>query len=124
MLAQGSGIIINISSKAGKVGLANMGPYVASKFALEGMADGLRRTEAKRNGGAKVILVKPGNVRTGMNSYGEDGPEVVTAAVRHALRSRTPKHRYHPGRIKGYRVWLICWLFNHLPTWLSDKLLR
>ena len=37
MVRQGRGVIINISSKAGKVGLAGMGPYVASKFAVEGL---------------------------------------------------------------------------------------
>jgi hypothetical protein len=37
MLKQGKGQIINVSSRAGKVGLPHMGPYVASKFALEGL---------------------------------------------------------------------------------------
>lgn len=108
---------------AGALGAAHL-YYEMSKFALEGLADGLRRDEAKRAAGVKVCLVKPGNIFTAMNpTYGEDGPEVVTAAVRHALRSSTPKHRYYPGRVKGYQAWLMCWVFSHLPTWLSDKLL-
>jgi NAD(P)-dependent dehydrogenase (short-subunit alcohol dehydrogenase family) len=37
MLEAGRGDIINVSSKAGKVGLPGMGPYVASKHAVEGL---------------------------------------------------------------------------------------
>jgi NAD(P)-dependent dehydrogenase (short-subunit alcohol dehydrogenase family) len=41
MLPAGSGKIVNISSRAGKVGLPNYSHYCASKFALEGMTAAL-----------------------------------------------------------------------------------
>ena len=76
-----------------------------------------------RGQGVCVSLVKPGNIITAMNPapYGEDEPAVVVRAVRHAL-GPAPKHRYYPGRVKGWPVRMLCWLFTHLPTWLSDNI--
>lgn len=122
--AGGAGRLIIIGSYFGTIaGAIGEGHayYEASKFAVEGLCDNLRRSEAKR--GVAVSLVKPGNISTAMNAvHGEDPPEVVLRAVRHALGCR-PRHRYHVGRVKGMGVWLLCWLFNHLPTWLTDRLL-
>eukprot|EP00977_Amphora_coffeiformis_P029918 scaffold43528_cov206-Amphora_coffeaeformis.AAC.1 len=56
------GRILNISSKAGKVGLANMSFYVASKFALEG----LTATWAKELKDKNIVVnsISPGMVDT------------------------------------------------------------
>jgi NAD(P)-dependent dehydrogenase (short-subunit alcohol dehydrogenase family) len=65
-------------SMAGSLGSGHL-YYEASKHALEGLSDGLRRAEARR--GVKVSLVKPGNISTNMNPlYGEDGTDIVVAA--------------------------------------------
>ena len=112
--------LADFGSMAGALGAAHL-YYEASKHALEGFADGLRRSEARR--GVCVSLVKPGNITTNMNPYGEDGTEVVVAAVRRALAARSPRHRYHVGRVAGRSVWLICFIFDLLPTWLQDRIL-
>eukprot|EP00283_Hemiselmis_rufescens_P004874 CAMPEP_0173427904 /NCGR_PEP_ID=MMETSP1357-20121228/6983_1 /TAXON_ID=77926 /ORGANISM="Hemiselmis rufescens, Strain PCC563" /LENGTH=239 /DNA_ID=CAMNT_0014391827 /DNA_START=199 /DNA_END=915 /DNA_ORIENTATION=- len=54
--------IINISSKAGKQGLPKILPYVASKFALEGMTAGMA-LELKE-AGIRVNSISPGMVDT------------------------------------------------------------
>ena len=64
LLRSSKGRILFISSFAGKVGLPFVGQYVASKHALEGMGDVMRR-EAKPFG-VEVILVEPGGIRTPM----------------------------------------------------------
>ena len=64
LLRASKGRILFISSFAGKVGLPFVGQYVASKHALEGMGDVMRR-EAKPFG-VDVILVEPGGIRTPM----------------------------------------------------------
>ena len=56
MLEAGRGDIINVSSKAGKVGLPGMGPYVASKHAVEG----LTATLAKELAAVDSALEHPG----------------------------------------------------------------
>jgi NAD(P)-dependent dehydrogenase (short-subunit alcohol dehydrogenase family) len=63
-LAAAKGRLVLISSFSGKVGLPFLGHYTASKFALEGLGDVMRR-EAKAQG-VEVILVEPGGVKTGM----------------------------------------------------------
>ena len=62
MLSQKSGHIINISSRAGKLGIANMGPYVASKFAVEGIT----ATLAEELKGSEILVnsISPGMVDT------------------------------------------------------------
>lgn len=62
MKRQRRGIIINVSSLAGKIAVPFMAGYSASKFALGAMADALRLEVASY--GIKVITVYPGYVET------------------------------------------------------------
>uniref|UniRef100_A0A7S2A1M5 Ketoacyl reductase n=1 Tax=Trieres chinensis TaxID=1514140 RepID=A0A7S2A1M5_TRICV len=62
MLPAKSGRIVNISSKAGKVGLPSNSFYCASKFALEGYAASL--AEELRDSGIEVNTLSPGMVNT------------------------------------------------------------
>ncbi len=71
LLRASKGRIALISSFAGKVGLPFIGQYVASKHALEGMADVMRR-EAQAFG-VHVALVEPGGIRTPMVTGQLDG---------------------------------------------------
>jgi short-subunit dehydrogenase len=56
------GTILNISSKAGKVGLENYSLYAASKFALEGMTSSWAKELKGRN--IDVHSISPGMVNT------------------------------------------------------------
>ena len=83
MTAQGSGSIVNIGSVAGEVGVN--GTYSATKFALRGMTDSVRRELAGT--GVGVTLIEPGYIDTGFTDRrGLPGPEIVAAAVERALR--------------------------------------
>ena len=62
LLRQARGRIANISSIGGRVAVPMVGPYNASKFALEGMSDALRRE--LRPWGIHVALIEPGAVAT------------------------------------------------------------
>ena len=62
MRKQRSGLLIHISSGAGRVAVPAMAPYCASKFALEALADAYRYELAPL--GVESILVEPGIYRT------------------------------------------------------------
>lgn len=62
MRAQRSGLILNISSLAGGMGLPFQGIYCASKFAVEGLTESLRQEALPF--GIRVVSVQPGDVRT------------------------------------------------------------
>lgn len=62
MRAQRSGLLIHITSAAGRVTVPAMAPYCASKFALEAVADALRFELVPF--GIDSILVEPGIYRT------------------------------------------------------------
>ena len=63
MQRQGGGRIVNISSIGGKIGVAHLVPYCASKFALTGLSSALRAELAKDN--IFITTVAPGLMRTG-----------------------------------------------------------
>jgi short-subunit dehydrogenase len=67
MRAQHDGMIINISSLAGRIVIPRIGYYSASKFALTAIGDALRMEEADH--GIKVMNVFPGTTRS---SFGEN----------------------------------------------------
>jgi NAD(P)-dependent dehydrogenase (short-subunit alcohol dehydrogenase family) len=56
------GRIVNIGSVGGRVALPLLGPYAASKHAMEGLSDSLRRE--LRPWGIEVSLVRPGPIAT------------------------------------------------------------
>jgi short-subunit dehydrogenase len=62
MLAQGSGLIINVASLAGFVGTPGSSVYAATKFGVIGFSDSLRREVHKR--GILVTTFCPGFVAT------------------------------------------------------------
>ncbi|MEZ2348515.1 SDR family NAD(P)-dependent oxidoreductase [Terriglobus sp. RCC_193] len=63
MLTRKSGQIVNIASIGGKIAVPHMLPYVASKFALVGLSEGLHAE--LRHKGIHVLTVCPGLMRTG-----------------------------------------------------------
>lgn len=63
MRSQKQGLIINISSIGGVLGLPYQGLYSASKFAVEGLTESLR-LEVKKFG-INVSMVEPGDFKTG-----------------------------------------------------------
>ena len=117
-----AGRVINMSSVSGRSGYPFLGAYAASKFALEGFSESLRRELMLY--GIDVIIVGPGSVATpiwdkaenlDISIYGdteyaeairriykymiEDGrngypPEKVGEVVLHALSTPKPRVRY------------------------------
>ena len=117
------GRVINMSSVGGKVGFPYIGPYIASKHALEGFSESLRRELLLY--GIDVIIVGPGSVATPIWDKAEEfdttpyddsdyrdsyrkfqklfveqgkreglAPEAVGAVVARALTAKQPKTRY------------------------------
>lgn len=62
MLRSARGRIVNIGSVGGRIALPLLGPYNASKFALEALTDCLRRE--LRPWGMQVAIVEPGGIAT------------------------------------------------------------
>ena len=62
LLRKGRGRIVNIGSIAGKFATPFLGPYTASKHAMEGLSDALR--QELRPWGIHVALVEPGSIAT------------------------------------------------------------
>ena len=62
LLRQATGRIVNMSSISGLAASPFLGPYAASKFALEALSAALRLE--LRPWGIQVVLVEPGNIAT------------------------------------------------------------
>lgn len=139
------GRIVNISSVSGKISYPFMGPYTASKHALEAISDSLRRELVLY--GIDVILIEPGTTQTPIigktavqtdNYQDTDFGDVlakfgkraidrqdsalpvskVTNAIVAALEKPNPKARYAVPR-----KWLMGWIVPRLiPDRLFDKI--
>jgi NAD(P)-dependent dehydrogenase (short-subunit alcohol dehydrogenase family) len=66
MRKQKSGIIVNMSSGAGRFGYPNGSAYVSTKFALEGLSESIAYEVEPF--GIKIVLVEPGFVRTNFSN--------------------------------------------------------
>jgi len=66
MRKQGSGIIVNVSSVAGRIGFPGTPAYISSKFALEGISECMRYELSPF--GIKTIIIEPGVIKTNIFS--------------------------------------------------------
>ncbi len=62
MIRRATGRVVFIGSIGGRMGTPLFGPYNASKFALEGIAESFRHE--MRPWGIKVVLVEPGSIKS------------------------------------------------------------
>jgi len=85
-LRNARGRIVNISSIGGRVAVPLVGPYAASKFALEGMSDSLRRE--LRPWGMHVALIEPGAVATPIWDKGVDQADEMDRDAPPEVRER------------------------------------
>lgn len=66
MRKQKSGIVVNVSSVAGRIGFPVSPAYISSKFALEGLSESLRYELMPF--GIKVVIIEPGVIKTNFMS--------------------------------------------------------
>jgi short-subunit dehydrogenase len=134
MRAQRSGMIINISSMAGRVVVPRIGYYSASKFALTAIGDALRMEESHR--GIKVMNVFPGTTRSsfGENRLGTRGrqahqvlPPVSAEKVARriaravALNQRSVYISWFPDRAGLAANWLAGWAVSGVLRWWARR---
>jgi short-subunit dehydrogenase len=142
-----SGMIINISSVAGKVPSPMAGWYHASKHALEALSDSLRM-EVKQFG-IKVVIIESGSVKSEWGSIAMDSassmsgkgayqtmakkyvdsvkkldpkasdPSVITKLVQKAIYSNRPKARY----VGGFMARPLIYLHRFLTDKSFDSLM-
>jgi NAD(P)-dependent dehydrogenase (short-subunit alcohol dehydrogenase family) len=85
MQHQGRGVIVNIGSVAGELGVSGL--YSATKFGLRGLNDALRRELRQYN--IAVVLIAPGYIRTPMTEGVKvpmPGPEAVAQVIAAGIR--------------------------------------
>lgn len=96
LLREDQALIVNLGSTFGSIGYPGFTAYCASKFALRGFSEALRRELADTR--VNVLYIAPRAARTAMNeahvvamnkelNVAMDDPEVVAAAVVKALRN-------------------------------------
>ena len=119
MRKQGGGMIINISSIGGLMGLPFQAFYSASKFAVEGFSEALRMEVGKFN--IKVVVINPGDFHTSNSANrrnflapggpyieqfekslsiiekdesGGWNPEILAGKISRIVKCRNPRQRY------------------------------
>ena len=129
---QKSGLIVNISSGAGRFAIPRQSAYVSTKFAIEGLSESI--VYELEPFGIKMVLVEPGFVKTNIannmviakksrdpnSPYSQlmenvvssiehgletgSSPDVVAKAVLKAVTSENPNLRYLAG--KDIETWI------------------
>lgn len=79
-----SGTVVNISSVVGRVAAIAQQPYVTSKWALEGMSEGLAQEVAPF--GIRVAIVEPGITKSAIFAKNIDAPNQTGAYDAHYRR--------------------------------------
>ena len=125
-LARNSGHVVNIGSAFGAIGFPHYASYSATKFAMRGFSQALRRELV--DSAVKVTYIAPRAVKTALNDAAaqrmmEDGniamdePGAVAALIVQAIEQE--RRECHLGRPDSFFAWL-----NGFLPWLVDIGLR
>lgn len=79
-----SGVIVNVSSVVGKITAIGQSPYFVSKWAVEGMSEGLAQELAPF--GIRVAIIEPGVTRSSIFAKNIDAPNQSGAYDAHYRR--------------------------------------
>jgi NADP-dependent 3-hydroxy acid dehydrogenase YdfG len=130
MIARRSGHIINMASIAGLVAMPTYSIYAATKFAVRGFTDALRRETGIW--GIKVSGLYPGGVETEFIKHtGADRkssvhtPKILTLSAEDVARevvrlTRHPRRMVVIPRVMGAAVWLT-WHFPGILDWGVER---
>jgi NAD(P)-dependent dehydrogenase (short-subunit alcohol dehydrogenase family) len=84
MRERGAGTIVNITSVAGRIGAVAQAPYVASKWAFEGLSEQLAQELVPF--GVRVAIVEPGVTKSSIFGKNMDAPNTSGAYAAHYER--------------------------------------
>jgi len=124
LLAKNSGQIVNIGSIFGSIGFPHYAAYSASKFAVHGFSQALRRELTDSN--ITVTYIAPRAIKTPMNDEAAamlaatntamDEPQVVVAQIIKAIEAEKQEH--YIGQPESF----FAWLNGFLPGLVSNGL--
>lgn len=84
MRERGSGVIVNLSSVAGRIAALAQSPYVTSKWAFEGFSEGLAQEVAPF--GIRVAIIEPGVTKSAIFAKNIDAPNSTGSYEAHYRR--------------------------------------
>ncbi len=146
MRDQRKGLIINITSLAGKFVIPFQVHYSSTKFALNALTEGLR--QELRPFGIKVVAVEPGDINTNFNNVTQFGiaedspykkwadvcwrvidvnmqksppPQVIADKVVEVIKKKNPRTRYPAGDFLSTKFPAIA---RFVPSRVKEKLIR
>jgi NAD(P)-dependent dehydrogenase (short-subunit alcohol dehydrogenase family) len=111
MREQKSGIIVNISSGAGRFGYPGHSAYISTKFAVEGLSESI--SYELEPFGIKVVIVEPGVIRTNI---------VNTMVV--ARKSQDPNSAYSPMMQKMANTFEVLMKNSSSPDLVANVVLK
>jgi NAD(P)-dependent dehydrogenase (short-subunit alcohol dehydrogenase family) len=113
-----SGAIVNITSIAGRIAALAQSPYVTSKWALEGLSEGLAQELAPF--GIRVVVIEPGVTKSAIFAKNVDAPNQTGAYDTHYRRLF---QFYAAGRAQATDPFEVGALIHHAVT-TDDPQLR
>ena len=154
LIRESKGRILNMSSISGRIASPFLGPYSASKFALEAFSDSLRREVRKY--GVRVSIIEPGPIKTpiweksvsegasqkadlsadllslygdSLDRFMEEMAKFTTTAAPVSLVVKAVEHALSSHSPKnrypvGYGISLVAAISNVVPSDLMDRLIR
>ena len=146
MIAQGSGLIVNIGSVSGIFTTPFAGAYCASKAALHSLSDALRLELAPF--GIQIMVIQPGAIQSNIGNNAEAMLEqtlkadsrygalesVIRARANASQQGATSTEAFAQAVVKacenpkpvvriGNKSFLLPFLQRWLPVWVRDRLL-
>ena len=108
MRERGSGTIVNVTSVAGRIGAIAQAPYVAAKWALEGISEQLAQEVAPF--GIRVAIIEPGVTKSSIFGKNTDAPNDSGA---YATQYARMLQMYAAGYVHATDAWEVAAIIQH-----------